>query len=283
MRMSVHTRGIDRWERDLRSIAASLGRELPSLCAQGARSCAINYGYHSLPYGFDESIAAHYRQMIKVQVATVYAVRDNPSAVYLLIKAVDPLKAEQYWAAHKKGRRRRMADIVNSVSIQKSTDISILKSARTGRNANVPKRTAPKSLVTIQQLRAIQKQQERLVGFAKAGWYQAARKLGRVRRSVDNNGVRTSEQIFPAYIRSLARKHQNIGDAVVRSTADSASATISTNVRHAVNAMPPRRQAQAEASAEDHFRQACYNQLQRIIASKWAKRSTSTRNSSFAA
>lgn len=268
MRMSVVTRGVDRWHRSMETLAAELNRSLPSLTAQGARSCAINYGYNSQPFGFDESTAAQYREVVKGQVAQVYATRENASAVYLLIKAVDPVKAEEFWSAHKKGRKRRMLDIINSVSIQKSTDIAILKKARTGRHGNVPKNVAARSLVTKQQLTAIQKQQEKLVGFAKAGWYQAARALGRVRRSVETDGRRTSEEIFPGYIRTLARRFPGIGYATTISSGNTASTTISSMVRHAANAMPRSRQKQAEASAQDHFNQACREAMQRLIAKR---------------
>lgn len=258
MKATINTRGAQRTKKTFARMAQALNRTLPSLVTQGARSCAINYGYHTQPYGFADAPAEKFRSTVGAQVAQIYATRENPSAVYLLIRNIDPVKAEAYWAAHKKGSKRRALDILRSVSVPNGTDISILKAARTGRKASVPKRAAARSLVTMPQQRALWKQQRALVGFAKAGWYQAARALGRVRRSVEmTDGTRTSEEIFPGYIRKLARQYPGIGHGVTVSTDTHAACTVSSSVRHAADALEEGRKLQAEDSARENFRDAC--------------------------
>ncbi len=251
------------------TLANQLGRSLPSLTAQGARSCAINYGYHTQPYGFAEVAKVAYEHTVEAEVARVYTTRENASGVYLLIRAVDPVKAEAYWAAHKKGRKRRAADILNSVSIQRSTSLAILKAARTGKNGHVPKKIQPRSLVTKQEQRAIQKRQKALVGFAKAGWYQAARALGRVRSTVvADDGSRTSAQIFPAYIRTLARRNSGIGSGKTVSSPHHAMTSISTHVRHALPALPESARKKAEESARQAFQKACREAMAAIVRNR---------------
>jgi hypothetical protein len=250
-------------------MANALGRTLPSLTAQGARSGAINYGFYTLPYGFLETTKVALQLKIGDEVSRVYTTRDNPSGVYLLIRAVDPVKAEAYWAAHKKGSTRRALDILNSVNIQRSTSTSILKAARTGRRASVPKKIQPRSLVTRQELKAIQKRQMQLAGFAKAGWYAAARSLGRVRSSVvADDGSRNSVQVFPAYIRAIARKYPGLGSARTVASQYNAATTITSHVRHAAEAIPDGLMFKAEESAQRAFRETCRLALSHIIRNR---------------
>lgn len=269
MRASVTTRGLRETSKAFQNMANALGRTLPSLTAQGARSGAINYGFYTLPYGFLETTKVALQLRIMDDVSRVYTTRDNPSGVYLLIRAVDPLKAEAYWAAHKKGRQRRALDILNSVSIQRSTDVSVLNAARSGIRGSVPKKIQPRSLVTRQELRAIQKRQSNLAGFAKAGWYAAARSLGRVRSSVvADDGSRNSVQIFPPYIRALARKYQGLGSSRTVASQYNAATTVTSHVRHAEDAIPGGLMFKAEESAQRAFREACRLALSHIIRNR---------------
>lgn len=266
MSVIVTVRGVSEWNRKMNSLAKDMGRSLPSLCAQGARSACISYAARTLPFGFSTVAAVSMRLILGAEVSRVYVTRDNPSAVYLLIKKSDPQKAEQYWAAQKKNgaQSRRAMDILNSVSgMEKSTSVSILKAARTSRHAHVPKRIAPRSLVTKQELSTIINKQQKLVGFAKAGWYSAARALGgRVRTNlVWADGSRSTVETFPDYVRKLANANPGIGTATVATSPTSASATVGTNVRHAVNALPASQQAEAEAIAEVAFNDACRTAL----------------------
>lgn len=246
-----------RWER----MAQRLNRELPSLVMQAARTCAINMGYHTQPYGFSEVTANQFKLTVAAEVARVFTTRQQASGVYLLIRAVDPVKAEQYWAAHKKGSHRRALDILNSVALPNQPDISVLKAARVSKNAHVPKRYTPRVLLTAPQQRALIKQQQDLVGLAKAGWYQAARSLGRVRSG-------DSVQVFPNYIRRVARQHAGLGSSRLTHQRNHARCTVSTNVRHANNALPAARRAQAQDSAEQFFRKKCRESIALIIRSR---------------
>jgi hypothetical protein len=254
-----------RWER----MAQRLNRELPSLVMQAARTCAINMGYHTQPYGFSEVTANQFKLAVAAEVARVFTTRQQASGVYLLMRRVDPVKAEQYWAAHKKGSHRRALDILNSVALPNQPDISVLKAARVSKNAHVPKRYTPRVLLTAPQQRALIKQQQDLVGLAKAGWYQAARSLGRVRSGVVRaDGSRTSEEIFPNYIRRVARQHAGLGSSRLTHQRNHARCTVSTNVRHANNALSSVNRAKAQDSANEAFRKACRDSISAIIRSR---------------
>lgn len=256
--MSVTTTGADKWDRKMARFAAELKRAMPSLVNQAARSCAIQYAYASLPVGFNDP--EKFKITIISEVARVFITRENASGVYLMIRDVDPVKAEAYWAAHKKGSARRAADILNSVNICRSTDISILKNARTGKNGHVPKRIKPRSLVTKGERSAIVNRQVKLAGFAKAGWVNAGRSLGgRLRtNNVSSTGVRSTSETIPAWLRAVANKHKNTGGSYTGSTETSAFAEIYTSVRHGEEpALWAGAQDSADEMARSYFVNAC--------------------------
>ena len=246
-----------KWDRKMARFSAELKRTLPSVVNQAARSCAIQYAYASLPYGFMDP--QKFKDAIVGEVARVFITRDNRSGVYLMIREVDPIKAEAYWAAQKKGSLRRAGDILNSVNLPRSTDISILKNARTGKNAHVPKKIKPRSLVTQGEQRAIINRQVKLAGFAKAGWVNAGRSLGQRLRTnnVAADGTRTTTETIPAWIRAVANKHKTTGGSSTGSTDTTAYAEIYTSVRHATNALSDGAKTSETEKARTYFVNAC--------------------------
>jgi hypothetical protein len=264
MKMNVRMIGAAELDAKLAKLAEELRRSIPSLVKQQARSSATNFAFRSVPFGFQEP--EKFRATIEAEVRRVYATRENPNAVYLLLRAVDPQQAEIYWSLHKKGKVRQANQILNSVSIQRGSDVGILKNARVGKGAHVPKKIAPRSLVTSTELRAIVKRQVRLAGFAKAGWYQAARAIGgRLRTNFTTaDGVRGTKETFPAYLRKLANASPGIGGARQGGDEMSYFVEIFSSVKHAVEALPHGRQAEAERAARDFFVESCAKQLQII-------------------
>ena len=273
MQAQVKMIGDKVFDRKMEQLAEEMRRSVPSLVKQQARSAAQNLGFQTAPYGFDAP--EKFLATIEAEVKRVFATRDQPGAVYLLIRQVDPIKAEAYWAAHKKGSRRRALDILNSVTIKKGTDISVLRDARTGRNGHVPKKIQPRALVTQSELNAMVKRQQQLAGFAKAGWYQAARGIGgRVRTNlVDADGKRSTKETFPAYIRKLANSSPGIGGARQGGGENSYWVEIFTNVRHAVDALPKSQEAKAMAAAKEAYTKACMEAL-KVLRSKIFKRAS---------
>jgi hypothetical protein len=274
MKMSTRVIGGGEFDRKMAKLAEGLGRELPSLVRQAARAGAQNFGFYTAPYGFDEP--ERFRAKIESDVRRVFATREDASAVYLLLRAVDPQKAEAYWAAHKKGSKRRAADILNSVSIPRGADLSVLKAARSSRRGHVPPKIQPRALATKTELNALVRKQMKLAGFAKAGWYQAGRGLGgRIRTNVVDaaTGKRSTRETFPAFIRKLANANGGIGGARMGSDAFSAFAEIFTNVNHAVDALPKGQQARAAAMAQEAFDAACVEAL-RVVRSRVFRRAS---------
>ena len=259
-----------KWDRKMARFSAELQRTLPSVVNQAARSCAIQYAYASQPHGFMDP--EKFKLTIVSEVARVFITRQNASGVYLLIREIDPAKAEAYRAAHKKGSMRRAADILNSVNIPRSTDISILKNARTGKNAHVPKKIKARSLVTQGEQRAIINRQLKLAGFAKAGWVNAGRSLGgRLRtNNTSASGQRTTTETIPTWIRAVANKYKDSGGSHTGSTATTAFAEIYTSVRHAENALSDGAKTSATEMARTYFVNACRESIQILKAKIFA-------------
>jgi hypothetical protein len=260
--MASVTTDAAKWDRKMARFALELKRSMPSLVNQAARSCAIQYAYVSQPFGFTDP--EKFRKTIEAEVTRVFITRQNASGVYLLIRDIDPIKAEAYWAAHKKGSTRRAADILNSVNIPRSTDVSLLKNARTGKNAHVPKKIKPRSLVTQGEQRAIINRQVKLAGFAKAGWVNAGRSLGgRLRTNTTSaTGQRTTTETIPAWIRAVANKYKTSGGSTTGSTETGAYAEIYTSVRHAQNALSDGAKTSATEQARTYFVNACKESIQ---------------------
>ena len=269
MKTDVKVMGAAQFDRKMERLAEEMGRSIPSLVKQQARSEAVNYGFHTSPYGFDTP--EKFLDKIEGDIRRVFATREQPGAVYLLIRQVDPIKAEQYWAAHKKGSKRRALDILNSVSIRRGADLNVLKDARTGWWGRVPKRIQPRALATKSELNALVKRQQKLAGFAKAAWYQAGRGIGgRIRTNfVREDGSRGTKETFPAWIRKLANANAGIGGARQGGGESHYWVEIFSQVRHGADALY--RESEAIEAAREGFEKACMAALVEIRAKIFRK------------
>jgi len=110
---------------------------------------------------------------------------------------------------------------------------SVHRVSRTGPYGRV-EHSGPREVVPKQQLDAFTKKKMATVGLAKAGWYAAAKALGgRIRRNlVADDGKRSTVEIFPAFVKKLARKYPGLGGARV----SPGRVEVFTNVRHAEEA-----------------------------------------------
>jgi hypothetical protein len=207
-------------------------REKDSVLRQEARSLCVSYGFATEPRGLQEGSAAKLAKVVEGDVRSVFASRQDASKVFKLIQSKNPDLARAYWHAFKSGNKRRMGQIVTQAALPQGIDVGQLKAARTGAGSRVNrKQQVPVSIATEPQVRARVRKQQQLVGFAKAGWYAAARALGgRVRRNyVTPFGQRATAEIFPGYVRKLARRYPGIGGARI----SPGRVEIFTSVRHA--------------------------------------------------
>jgi hypothetical protein len=209
-----------------------IARAKDSVLAQEARALCVSYGFWTEPRGLQEKASVSLSKLVEGDVRAVFASRQSPPQVYALLQVHAPQLAKASWHAYKAKKPRRMGQILTAANLPQGIDPGALKAARTGPGARVRRKTQrPVSLATEAQVRARVKTQQRLVGFAKAGWYAAAKALGgRVRRNyVTNEGKRATAEIFPDFVRKLARRHPGIGGARV----SPGRVEIFTNVRHA--------------------------------------------------
>lgn len=239
----------------LKNYASSLQREVVSILKQEARAHAVELGSATMPGpGFGETNAAKFQDRVENDVRKVYASKQDPSSIYRLMCQHAPHLAGAYWRAHKAGKPRAAADIMRRAKLPAGIDPAALKKARVGKKGRVPGRGDPVSLGTEAQVRAIVRKQRVLVGFAKAGWYAAAKGIGgRVRRNVVSpfNGKRGTEEIFPKYIRDIARKYPDIGGARVSGGVHNPRVEIWTSVKHAAAALPSSLHAAAASRAQE--------------------------------
>lgn len=215
-----------------------INREIDSILRQEARALCVSYGFASEPRGLQERSAERALKVVEGDVRAVFASRQDASKVFRLLETRNPGLAKAYWHAYKSKNPRRMGQILTQAGLPEGIDVAALKAARTGPGGRVNrKQQVPVSVATEPQVRARVRKQQQLVGFAKAGWYAAARAVGgRIRRNyVTAAGQRKTAEIFPSYVRRIARRYPGIGGAWMRA----GMVEVFTSVRHADVALTP--------------------------------------------
>ncbi len=247
-----------------------IDRTADSVLRQEARALCVSYGFASEPRGLQERSAVKMTQRVGSDVRKVFASRQSPATVYELLKVHAPHLANAYWHAHKKNKPRQMSAILTKANLPQGIQPADLKAARTGPGARVKKGQQPVSLATEAQLRAFVRKQQQLVGFAKAGWYAAAKALGgRVRSNTTaSDGKRTTAEVFPGYVRKIASRFPGIGGATITP----GRVEIFTSVRHAAAALT----ATNYATATDRARASLAAALAQSIRALNRTRSRST-------
>jgi len=232
-------------------------RSSESVLKQEGRGLCKEYGRVTLPYGYQDGVAAGLRKRVTEDVSRVFAVRSSPAQIFGMMKIHAPLLANAYWHAHKANRPRAMADLLRKANLPQGLNPSVHKSARTGKKGRVGALPAPLSLVTEPQLRTFTRAQLALVGFAKAGWLAAAKAIGgRVRRNlVGKDGSRSTEETFPKWVRDVERKYPGIGGARFTDADGHLTLEIFTCVKHAVDALPANEWEKANQEAEQKLAQ----------------------------
>jgi hypothetical protein len=284
MNVTARITGGNRFAQKLKQYPQQLNRTVESVCNQEARALAVSYGAATMPGpGLqEEGKPEKFRKLVESDVRRVFATRSDPGSVFELLKKLNltlpngSSLANAYWSAYKRKKPRAMASLLRAAGLPEGLNPAAHKAARTAKNGRVAKDQKPVSLANDASLRVFIRKQRTLVGFAKAGWYCAAKALGgRVRSNLRSaDGRRGTAEIFPAYIRSLARRFPDAGGARVTSDAGRVEVAIFTNVRHAAEAMPENLRAGAEAEARESFAAALGKALremnQKIFGSRAA-------------
>lgn len=274
--MGVKITGTRAASNKLARYASALQRETVSILKQEARAHAVEMGSATMPGpGFQETNAAKFQDRVEGDVRKVYASKQDPGSIFALMKIHAPHLAGAYWRAHKSNKPRAAADIMRRANLPTGIDPAALAKARTGKQGRVPGPKQPVSLATEAQVRVAVRKQRALVGFAKAGWYAAAKGIGgRVRRNIVRpGGKRITEEIFPAFVRKIARRFPDIGGARISGNLRASfRVEVFTNVSHAEEALPSRLHAaaatrtQAKIAAEIRYAAAALNKKGRRAA-----------------
>jgi hypothetical protein len=253
--MGAKVTGADEFARKLADYSKRLQRDTASLVKQEARALAVELGKKTYPLGWDDGNAEQFREKVRGDVSKVFAARSNPGSVYLLLQQHAPHLAKAYWAAIKSQKPRAAAEIVRRANLPTGVVAGAMDKARTGKRGGVPRSAEPVSLITESQLGVIQKRHAALVGLAKAAWYSAAKALGgRVRKG--GGRVGKTEEIFPAWIRKLARKFQGIGNAKITGGELRPTVEISSSVEHAQRAIGNRLYVSALSDSAANLKKA---------------------------
>ncbi len=227
--------GADAFANKLAKYPALLDRTLESVLKQEARAICIKLGGAAMPVGLQETarVQAH-RAKVAAQVGWVYASQDQRRVILSEIKRRSPVLARAYARAMKDGNEAQMKRYMTEAGLViGGLNPAVHRNARTGPYGKV-QHTGPREIVPKQQLDAFVRKKQANVGTAKAGWYAAAKALGgRIRRNlVAEDGKRSTIEIFPAYIKKIARRFPGLGGAKIMP----GRVEVFTNVRHAEDA-----------------------------------------------
>lgn len=248
--MGYEVRGGAKLIENLLAHPEKIQRAADSVLKQEARALCVSYGMNSEPYGLKDGEGQEkFRESVRKDVRRVFASKQQPAAVYALLKAKRPDLAGLYWHYHKAGKKRKMGEVLQRAGLPEGVDPAALKAARTGPGGRVRKGMVPVSVAAEPQVKRLANEQARLVGTAKAGWYAAARSLGgRVRKNfTDGAGQRKTAELFPAYVRKLARRWPEMGGSRLRA----GMVEVFTRVRHGDRALDADRYAKATDAARE--------------------------------
>ena len=194
-----------------------VGRTLESLVKQEARGLAVELARNTRPFGFSEKAKQRGEGAVAGDINRVFAV---PSAAYDNMRLLDPAAADRFWANIQNRRFARAEQSLKSSNSPWKTlpvgrlDPKLHQQSRTGRNANVKRKTPAQIITSPKALDSYIAKIQKRVGFAKGSWINAAKAIGgRVRGAVQ----------------WVSRHKQSPGTAIVR-TGDRPSVTLVNNL-----------------------------------------------------
>jgi hypothetical protein len=238
MASRMQVQGMTRFQSLLKEGPESINRTMDSLVRQEARALCIKLGAAAQPLGLqDSSRAQSQRDRVSKDIQKVYVSLQNTGAIAAEIKRRSKPLFYAFQRAIAEGNQSAARRYMKDAGISIGTfDPKKHRARRTGPYGGVEGGDA-RDVVQRNQLRAYIKKKQATVGFAKAGWYAAAKAIGgRIRRNLrDADGKRSTIEIFPAYLKKIARAHPGIGSARVGYQ----RVEIINNVRHARDAYIP--------------------------------------------
>ena len=256
--------GADAFAKKLANYPKLVDRTLESVLKQEARATCVALGAATMPFGLTDSprVEAH-RNKVEKQIRQVFLTPNSAYSLQKLVSRRSPQLGAAFARARKEGNKVQMARyLADAGIIPGSLSPATHKAARTSYFGGVEKNYQPTDLVAQGQLDAYVRKRREHVGTAKAAWYAAAKALGgRIRRNlVADDGKRSTVEIFPAYLKKLARKFPGLGGARIQP----GRVEIFSNVHHAEQAILEFAYSDVLWRAEESFKDAIIKSLARI-------------------
>jgi len=158
-----------------------VGRTLESLVKQEARGLAVELARNTRPFGFSEKAKKRGEKAVAGDIVKVFAL---PSDAFEKTQPADPAAADRFWADIQ-NRRFSKAQKTLQASNSPWKDLSVgrldpnlHKASRTGKNANVKRRTPAQVVTSPKALNTYIAKIQKRVGFAKGSWINAAKAIG---------------------------------------------------------------------------------------------------------
>ena len=158
-----------------------VGRTLESLVKQEARGLAVELARNTRPFGFSEKAKKRGEKAVAGDIVKVFAL---PSDAFEKTQPGDPGAADRFWA-NIQSRRFSKAEKTLQASNSPWKDLSVgrldpklHKASRTGKNANVKRKTPAQIVTSPKALDSYIAKIQKHVGFAKGSWINAAKAIG---------------------------------------------------------------------------------------------------------
>jgi hypothetical protein len=158
-----------------------VGRTLESLVKQEARGLAVELARNTRPFGFSEKARKRGEKAVVGDIVKVFAL---PSDAFGKTKPANPAAADRFWA-NIQNRRFSKAEKTLQAFNSPWKDLSVgrldpklHKASRTGKYANVKRRTPVQIVTSPKALNTYIAKIQKRVGFAKGSWINAAKAIG---------------------------------------------------------------------------------------------------------
>lgn len=267
MKVRVVTKGGEALVRKFKQHPNLLMRSTRSLLAQEGRELCYRYSAATVPGpGFDTAKMNQFRNRIDGDVRRVFATREEPNQIFAMMKIHAPELANAYWHAIKANKPRAADELRRKANLPTGLNPADHKKSRTAKKGRVAALPAPLSVAPAHAVTAYSRKMQNLAGFAKAGWYIAAKAIGgRMRANIRaEGGKRSTQERFPGDIRKLGNRFPNIGGARFSGTGSRMSLEIFTRVKHAREATDEGLFASATANAQEAFGKALGESLRAL-------------------
>lgn len=228
-KVSIKIEGNEDLVRELARTPKQVARVEERILKQEGRALAYEYGFWTSPVR-DKNPKKLQKRIIN-EIRRAFLDPTHPRSIgrtHALIKEVSPAKAAQYVRMVKSGETAGVnAFVARTLQIKRGVTRAFYESAR-DQFSSLKTKGKPLAIVTQKRQLSLIRQQLKLIGTAKAGWFQAQKEIGgRSRGAIQ----------FPSYVRKAGgKKAGKLGGAKFRATRTKRTLEIYNEVDYAERA-----------------------------------------------